>query len=329
MTNVALVSSFKLHFSSLENQIRTYGSFGNRGNRRQIPQAQAEVNEETEIQVLAYVQINPRSSIRHVANEVGINPRKVHSILKKFKIRPYKPDLVHHLRAGDSERRLLFIAWVLVKIEDNPQFLKYVLWTDESKFTNNGVINKQNNRFWASNNPHWAFETNFQTVWGTNVWCGILGDSIIGPYFYDGTLNGRRYLDFLSNHLPPMLENVPLNIRENLFFQQDGAPAHNAIIVRQYLNDQFGNNWMGTNGSIPWPARSPDLTPLDFFLWGHLKTVVYADPPINLQHLKQKITKACSKLTKEQITAASQDEVNRRLQSCLLNNGENFEQFIR
>ncbi|KAL4132126.1 hypothetical protein QTP88_009335 [Uroleucon formosanum] len=283
----------------LENQIRTYGSFGNRGNRRQIPQAQAEVNEETEIQVLAYVQINPRSSIRHVANEVGINPRKVHSILKKFKIRPYKPDLVHHLRAEDSERRLLFIAWVLVKIEDNPQFLKYVLWTDESKFTNNGVINKQNNRFWAR------------------------------PYFYDGTLNGRRYLDFLSNHLPPMLENVPLNIRENLFFQQDGAPAHNAIIVRQYLNDQFRNNWMGTNGSIPWPARSPDLTPLDFFLWGHLKTVVYADPPINLQHLKQKITEACSKLTKEQITAASQDEVNRRLQSCLLNNGENFEQFIR
>jgi len=35
---------------------------------------------------------------------------------------------------------------------------------------NNGVINKQNNRFWASNNPHWALETNFQTVWGTNVW---------------------------------------------------------------------------------------------------------------------------------------------------------------
>lgn len=317
------------YFLRLENQIRTYGSFGNRGNRRQIPQAQAEVNEETEIQVLAYVQINPRSSIRHVANEVGINPRKVHSILKKFKLRPYKPDLVHHLRAGDSERRLLFIAWVLVKIEDNPHFLKNVLWTDESKFTNNGVINKQNNRFWASNNPHWALETNFQTVWGTNVWCGILGDSIIGPYFYDGTLNGRRYLDFLCNNLPPMLENVSLNIRENLFFQQDGAPAHNAIVVRQYLNDQFGNNWMGTNGPIAWPARSPDLTPLDFFLWGHLKTVVYADPPINLQHLKQKITEACSKLTKEQITAASQDEVKRRLQSCLLNNGENFEQFIR
>jgi len=173
----------------------------------------------------------------------------------------------------------------------NPQFLKFVLWTNESKFINDGVINKQNNRFWASINPHWALETNFQTVWGTNVWCGILEDSIIGPFFYNGTLNGRRYLDFLSNHLLPMFENVPLNIRENLFFQQYGAPSHNAIVVRQNLNEIFGNNWMGT-------ARSPDLTPLDFFLWGHLKTVVYADLPINLRHLKQNITDS-TRLTKE------------------------------
>jgi hypothetical protein len=47
-----------------------------------------------------------------------------------------------------------------------------------------------------------------------------------------------------------MLENVPLNIWENLFFQQDGAPAHNSIVVRQYLNDKFGDNWMGTNRPI-------------------------------------------------------------------------------
>jgi len=136
-------------------------------------------------------------------------------------------------------------------------------------------------------------------------------------------------LDFLSNHLPPLLESVPLNIRENLFFQQDGAPAHNSIVVRQYLNTTFGNRWMGTYGPIAWPARSPDLTPLDFFLWGHIKTVVYADPPTNLQHLKQKITETCTQLTNQQIMAATHDEVIRRLEGCLQNNGQNFEQFIR
>jgi len=32
--------------------------------------------------------------------------------------------------------------------------LNSILWTDESKFTNNGVINKQNNRYWDDKNPH-------------------------------------------------------------------------------------------------------------------------------------------------------------------------------
>jgi len=47
-----------------------------------------------------------------------------------------------------------------------------------------------------------------------------------------------------------MLEGVPLLLRQNLFFQQDGAPAHNAIIVRQQLNEMFGNRWMGIHGPV-------------------------------------------------------------------------------
>jgi len=42
--------------------------------------------------------------------------------------------------------------------------------------------------------------------------------------------------------------------------------AHNAIVVRQHLNQIFPNRWIITNDIIvPWPARSPDLTLLDFF----------------------------------------------------------------
>ena len=79
-----------------------------------------------------------------------------------------------------------------------------------------------------------------------------------------------------------MLDDVSLDTRERMFFQQDGAPAHNAIIVRRHLDQIFPNRWIGTFGVIPWPARSPDLTSMDFFLWGYLKTSVYVDPPVNL-----------------------------------------------
>lgn len=314
-------------FLRLVNNLRTYGTFSIRDAQRQ-PLRNMEPNDDQKNEVIAYIQLNPHSSLRHVAREFGFSKKKVHKIFKKYKLHPYRADLVQHLRQGDDERRLTFIAWITTCINNDPLFLNYILWTDESKFTNNGVLNKQNNRYWSNGNPHWAVDTNYQTVWGTNVWCGLLGGHLIGPHFYDGTLNGRRYSDFLTL-LPIMLEDVPLLLRQNLFFQQDGAPAHNAIIVRQQLNEMFGNRWMGTHGPVEWPPRSPDLTPLDFFLWGHLKTVIYADPPANLQDLKNKITVACRQLTKEQILAAPYREVSRRLELCLEKNGGNFEHFIR
>jgi hypothetical protein len=46
-------------------------------------------------------------------------------------------------------------------------------------------------------------------------------------------------------------------------------------IAREFLNNNYTNRWIGRRGPIAWPARSPDLNPLDFYLWGHLKTIVY------------------------------------------------------
>ena len=48
----------------------------------------------------------------------------------------------------------------------------------------------------------------------------------------------------------------------------DGAPAHFSIAARQVLNDKYPNRWIGRGGPVPWPPRSPDLTPLDFFFMG-------------------------------------------------------------
>ena len=50
--------------------------------------------------------------------------------------------------------------------------------------------------------------------------------------------------------------------------------------------------WIGRNGPIPWPARSPDLSQLDFFLWGYIKNIVYAEKIRNIQHLQERITSA-------------------------------------
>jgi hypothetical protein len=71
------------------------------------------------------------------------------------------------------------------------------------------------------------------------------------------------------------------------------------------------------------------LTPLDFFLWGHLKNVVYANPPINLQDLKNKIRLACNNLREEQINAATSMVFIKHLKLCSEHQSGNFEQFIK
>ncbi|GBN79338.1 hypothetical protein AVEN_226514-1 [Araneus ventricosus] len=54
---------------------------------------------------------------------------------------------------------------------------------------------------------------------------------------------------------------------------------------------------IGYGGFQEWPPRSPDLTPMDFFLIGYLKQQVYATPPPTLQDLQRRITDACANLT--------------------------------
>lgn len=116
------------------------------------------------------------------------------------------------------------------------------------------------------------------------VWAGIMNQEVIGPYFFDGTVDGDTYLEMLGNYLLPELHSRGIDPNE-IYFQQDGAPPHFRRDVRYWLDENFPN-WIGRAGPIPWPARSPDLTPLDFFLWGYIKHRVYQNQPSNMNDLK-------------------------------------------
>lgn len=54
--------------------------------------------------------------------------------------------------------------------------------------------------------------------------------------------------------------------------------------------------WIGRYGPVRWPARSPDLTPLDFFLWGHIKNEVYSTEVDTVDDLRNRIIISFNKL---------------------------------
>ncbi|RLU18806.1 hypothetical protein DMN91_009163 [Ooceraea biroi] len=192
-----------------------------------------------------------------------MNASLVWRILRE-QLYPFHIQRVQALIAPDYDSRLAFCRFVLRKGEENPDFAANILFTDKAIFTNNGIINFHNNHVWADENPHAVVESRYQHRFSLNVWVGILKDRLIGPVFFPNRLTGAVYFDFLNNTLPPLLEDVPLNDRVNLWYMHDGAPPHFAVIVRNFLNETYNNNWIGRGGPVPWPLRSLDFNPLDF-----------------------------------------------------------------
>lgn len=140
-------------------------------------------------------------------------------------------------------------------IADDPGFLFKILWSDESTFRSDGHVNRHNMHYWSETNPRWMREVQLQGRWSINVWCGVLGGMIIGPYIFNEPVNGDNYLNFLTNILPTLLEDVPLATRRSMIFQLDGCPAHFSRNVREFLDRTFPDRWIGRGSLFPWPAR--------------------------------------------------------------------------
>ena len=50
-------------------------------------------------------------------------------------------------------------------------------------------------------------------------------------HIIEDNLNGEMYRDILKN-VPTLLKNLRLEVRQNMWFQHDGCPAHYSMVAR-------------------------------------------------------------------------------------------------
>ena len=101
------------------------------------------------------------------------------------------------------------------------------------------------------------------------------------------TVTSASYENILMQHVIPAFQEP--NCVETTVFMQDGAPAHIGHQIR-LLRETFTNERIISRSfPNPWPARSPDLNPCDFWLWGYLKDHVYQGHVQSLVDLKMSI----------------------------------------
>ncbi|KAJ4448685.1 hypothetical protein ANN_00075 [Periplaneta americana] len=150
-----------------------------------------------------------------------------------------------------------FGRWLFV----NRRVIQFLLFTDEATSTREDINNTRNSHQWSEENPHAIVEIHFQESF--SVVC-YDRQSVVLPHRFTGS----RYLYFLQNELPALLEEIPLAKSMGIFFQYDGAPAHCSRHVIHHLNpSSFPGRWLCKYGhclrSLLHAVRDHTVRPAD------------------------------------------------------------------
>ncbi|XP_018375528.1 PREDICTED: uncharacterized protein LOC108769183 [Trachymyrmex cornetzi] len=276
------------------------------------------------------VRQNPTTSTRRRSQQLSISRTSLRRILHKdLGLFAYKIQMTQELKANDHPLRYQFAVWAIDQLNNDVDFGRKIIFSDEAHFHLGGYVNKQNCRIWGSEQPHTIVERPMHPPRVT-VWCGFWSGGIIGPFFFENdagnavTVNGERYRAMLTNFLWPQIDTMNV---DDLWFQQDGATCHTSRLTIDLLRTKFNNRIISRSGDVNWPARSCDLTPLDFFLWGAVKDRCYADNPETIPALKNNITTVLSEIGAEVV----QNVINNwgdRMAYCKASRGSHMNEIV-
>lgn len=109
-------------------------------------------------------------------------------------------------------------------------------------------------------------------------------------------MNSEPCVEMLDNFLVPELQNFP-GYNKRTLFQRDEATSHMSNTSLPRVREIFSGKFISRRGDKNWPPCSPDLTPMDFFLWGYLDSKVYTNKPTSLVLLKENICHEMATIT--------------------------------
>jgi hypothetical protein len=266
-------------------------------------------------------------SERETAKRTGISRTSVQRIIKKdLHLQTFRRIGVHELSQAVRAKRVTRCRTLLRRFKKKS--VERILFTDEKIFTVAAPTNTQNDRVRSRAlkkrdvPKENLLREKARSRGSVMVSVGVTMHYKSSPIFVPAgaKVNADQYQQvILRPMLRQMLRNVP-----DLIFQQDGAPAHTARTTVTFLTDNCSAfiepSW--------WPPNSPDLNPLDYYVWSAMEQKVYRGPAVqDINDLKERISRSLENLPQAQIARAIKSWT-KRLREVVRNGGGHIEPFV-
>lgn len=245
---------------------------------------------------------DPGKSMRAIAKSLSVSESTVRRIVHKDIVyKSYKLRKGQLLNAKAKENRVIKGRRLLnlLKHPSEPNILW--IFSDEKNFSQDRKVNTQNDR-WLCDEPSKVPTIN-QTKFPSSVMVlGVVSHEghIMPPHFFPQGLRvcAKDYIDVLETVVLPWIKQIAQG--RPFIFQQDSAPSHTAGITQEWMSNNF-HDFVGPN---VWPPNSPDLNPLDYYVWGVVERDANKCPHNTKESLREAIHESMVNMDQHHLTSA-------------------------
>ena len=134
-------------------------------------------------------------------------------------------------------------------------------------------------------------------------------------------INAESYLEFIENQYFPNTQALARKAKKGKawYFQQDDASSHAAKVVTAFIKKRYPKPFPA------WPAKSPDLNVLDYFVWSQIdKNLEALDPPTTVSELRANAITSAAAIPQKMLDQAI-DNLLARCKKRIEHEGGRFE----
>ena len=248
------------------------------------------------------METTPDRSFRSIAKDLNVSDFTIRQCVNEdLRCKSYRLQTGQFLSEGMKNRRLEKSVKLLNKLKHpkDPDMLWF--FSDEKNFCQDQMHNRQNH-CWVAMCPKdvpRVMKTKFPA---TVMVFGVVSSEgdVMPPHIFETGLrvNTDVYLEVMEQTVLPWIKTVTGD--RPWVWQQDSAPCHVSNRSIRWLEE----NTYDFVFKDSWPPSSPDLNPMDYFVWGYLEAHTNRRAHTTKASLINSIKENCSSLDRAMVAKA-------------------------